>query len=38
MKQIWHIGHLGIERTKVNARGTMYWSNINTDIENMVAD
>ena len=38
MKQILHIGHLGIERTKVNARGTMYWPNINTDIENMVAN
>ena len=24
MKQILHIGRLGIERTKVNARGTMY--------------
>ena len=32
------IGHLGIERTKVNARETMYWPNINTDIENMVAN
>ena len=38
MKQILNIGLLGIERTKVNARGTMYWPNINTDIENMVAN
>ena len=38
MKQILHIGHLGIECTKVNDRGTMYWPNINTDIENMVAN
>ena len=38
MKQILHIGHVGIERTKVNARGTMYWPDINTDIENMVAN
>ena len=38
MKQILHIGHLGIERTKVNARRTIYWPNINTDIENMVAN
>ena len=38
MKQILHIGRLGIERTKVNARGTMYWSNINTDTENMVTN
>ena len=38
MKQILHTGHLGIERTKVNARGTMYWPNIITDIESMVAN
>ena len=38
MKQILHIGHLGIENIKVNARGTMYWPNINNDIENMVAN
>ena len=38
VKQILHIGHLGIKRTKVNARGTMYWPNINNDIENMVAN
>ena len=38
MKQIQHIGHLGKERTKVNARGTMYWPNINTDIKMMVAN
>ena len=38
MKQILHIGHLGIKRTKVKARGTMYWPNINTDIEHMVAN
>ena len=35
MKQILHIGHLG---TKVNARETIYCPNINTDIENMVAN
>ena len=38
MKQILHIGHLGIELTNVIARGTMYWPNINTDIKNMVAN
>ena len=38
MKQFLHIGHLGIECTKVNARENMYWSNINNDIENMVAN
>ena len=38
MKQILHIGHLGTEQIKVNARGTMYWPNINTDIENMVVN
>ena len=38
MNQILHIGHLGIERTKVNARGTMYWPNKNTDIEEMIAN
>ena len=38
MKQILHNGHLGIEHTKANARGTRYWPNINTDINNMVAN
>ena len=38
MKQILYIGHLGIERTTVNDRGAIYWSNINTDIENMIAN
>ena len=37
MKQVLHNGHLDIELTKVNARGTMSWPNINTDNENMVA-
>ena len=37
MKQILHNGHLDIELTKVNARGTMSWPKINTDNENMVA-
>ena len=36
MNQILHIGHLGIERTKVNARRTMYWPNKSNDIENMI--
>ena len=38
MKETLNIGHLGIERTKVNVRRTMYWPNINTDIENMIAN
>ena len=38
MKQILHIDHLGIECTKVNARGTIHWPNRNIDIENMVAN
>ena len=28
MKQILHTFHLGIERTKLNVRSTMYWPNI----------
>ena len=37
MKQILHTGHLGIERTKSNARSTMYWSNIDKDINEMIS-
>ena len=34
MKQILSVyGHLGIERTKVNARGTMYWPNISMTLK-----
>ena len=33
MKQILHIGHLSVECNKVNARGNMYWPNMNTDIK-----
>ena len=38
MKQILHTGHLGIERTKSNARSTMYWPNINNDINGMISN
>ena len=38
MKQILHTGRLGIERTNVSARRTMYLPNINLDIENMVTN
>ena len=38
MKQILHTGHLGIERTKSNARSTMYWPNINKYINEMISN
>ena len=38
MKQILHTGHLGIERTKSNARSTMYWPNIDKDINEMISN
>ena len=37
-KQILHTGHLDIERTKSNARSTMYWSNIDKDIEELISN
>jgi uncharacterized protein len=33
---ILHEGHLGIEKTKGQARGTVYWPNINSDIESKI--
>ena len=38
MKQILHTGNLGIERTKSNARSTMYWPNIDKDINEMISN
>ena len=38
MKQILHTGHLGIERTKSNARSTMYWPNIDKNINEMISN
>ena len=38
MIQILHTDHLGIERTKVNARSTMYWPNIDKDIDKMISN
>ena len=38
MKQILHTGHLGIEMTKSNARSTMYWTNIDKDINEMISN
>ena len=38
MKQILHTGHLGIERTKSNNRSTMYWPNIDKDINQMISN
>jgi len=35
LKQL-HEGHLGIEKTRQLSRETVYWPNINRDIENMV--
>ena len=36
MKTALHTGHLGIERTKSNARETLYWPGIDSDITDMV--
>ncbi|XP_063389640.1 uncharacterized protein K02A2.6-like [Cydia fagiglandana] len=36
MLSILHEGHLGIEKTKGQARGTVYWPNINSDIESKI--
>ena len=36
MKHILHTGHLCIDRTKSNARSTMYWPNIDKDIDEMI--
>ena len=36
MKQILHIGHLGIERTKSNARTALFWPNINEELSDMI--
>ena len=33
MKQILHTGHLGIEGAKSNARSTIYWPNIDKNID-----
>ena len=38
MKQILHTGHIGIERTKLNARSTIYWPNTDKDIKKMVSN
>ena len=38
MKQVLHTGHLGIKSTKSNARSTMYWSNIDKDINEMISN
>ena len=36
MKTILHSGHLGIVKTKISARDTIYWPNIAADIEEIV--
>ena len=33
MKEILHLGYVGIERIKVSARRTIYWPNINMRIK-----
>ena len=31
-----HEGHFGVDRTKLRARDSVYWPNINKDIENLI--
>ena len=38
MKQVLHYGIVGIEKTKCNARNTLYWPNINAEITNMISN
>lgn len=36
IKRILHTGHLGIERTKMNARSTLFWPNMNEELSEMI--
>ena len=36
IKQILHAGHLGIERTKCNARSALFWPNMNEELSEMI--
>ena len=36
IKSILHQGHIGISRTKSNARDSVYWPNINAEITDMI--
>ena len=36
MKKLLHTGHIGIEKTKTRTCETMYWPNINGEIEDMI--
>ena len=38
MKQVLHHVHVGIEKTKRNARNTLYWPNINAEITNIISN
>ena len=38
MKKILHTGHLGIERTKLNARSALYWPGICNELTEMVSN
>ena len=38
MKQILHTGYQGIEKTKSNVRSTMYWHNIDKNIDEMISN
>ena len=38
MKQVLHHGHVGIEKTKRNARNSLYLPNINAEITNMISN
>ena len=36
MRKSLHTGHIGIEKTKARARETMFWPNINGELEDMI--
>ena len=36
IKQVLHTGHLGIERTKSNARSALFWPNMNEELSEMI--
>ena len=38
MKQVLHHGHVGIGKTKRNARNALYWPNIYAEISNMISN
>ena len=36
LKTALHTGHIGIERTKLRARESLYWPNINSQLTDMI--